>query len=86
MKKLLRLFVMATIRNPEEYYKKSLITSGVNPEELTHEQIAAWKALVKQIEADILIDTAFRKEKTDRKKIDGIHDSLLKLVNKSISE
>jgi hypothetical protein len=59
MKKLLRLLVACSIRNCDSYYQTSLASKGIDYTKLTHPQIAAWKATIKIIEADLLIDTAF---------------------------
>ena len=59
MKKLLRLLVACSIRNNDAYYQTSLASKGIDYTKLTHTQIAAWKATIKVIEADMLIDIAF---------------------------
>lgn len=64
MKKLLRLFVMTQIKHDESYYQSMLKDSDIDFKNLSHREVALWKASVKQIEADILIETAFQKGKT----------------------
>jgi len=59
MKKLLRLLVACSIRNTDDYYQTSLQSKGIDYTKLTHTQIAVWKATIKVIEADMLIDMAF---------------------------
>ena len=70
MKKILRLLVMTQIKHSEEYYQKALKSQGINYEDLTHNEIALWKAIMKQVEADLLIEAAYDKEKTSRKDFD----------------
>ena len=70
MKKILRLLVMTQIKHSEEYYQNALKSQGINYEDLTHNEIALWKAIMKQVEADLLIEAAYDKEKTSRKDFD----------------
>jgi hypothetical protein len=62
-KKILRLLVASLIKNTDAYYQALLESQGVDITKLTHTQIAAWKASLKVIEADILIDAAFTMDK-----------------------
>lgn len=70
MKKLLRLWVMTKINHTEEYVQNSLRSSETDWINLTHNQIAAYKATLKSIEADLLIDFAFNSNKTTIQEID----------------
>lgn len=54
----LRLQVMMSIRHPEEYYQQALRSRGVDHTQLTHDEIAVWKATIKAIEADCIIHAA----------------------------
>ncbi len=55
-----RLRTMLVIRqsHSEEYYKQGAASKGMNIKELTHPQIAAWKATMDSIEADLFIEIA----------------------------
>ena len=55
MKKLIRLFVMTQIRHTEEYVQAGLKSQGIDISKLTHKEIAMWKSLMKQQEADAMI-------------------------------
>ena len=71
MKKLLRLIVACTIKNPDSYYQAALESKGIDYTKLTHGQISAWKATCRLIEADLLIETAFNLQtKSEIKEVD----------------
>jgi hypothetical protein len=71
MKKLIRLIVACTIKNPDSYYQSAMASRGVDYTKLTHCQISAWKAVCRIIEADLLIESAFNlKVKTELKDVD----------------
>lgn len=70
MKKLLRLWVMTKINHTEDYVKGAIMSSDTDITKLNHKQIAAYKATLKQIEADLMIEMAFDKEKTSVKDVD----------------
>jgi hypothetical protein len=72
----LRLQVMMSISHPEEYYQQALKSKGIDWSKLSHEDIALWKATLKAIEADILIQAA---EEMPVKRTDG--ESLAVLFN-----
>ena len=59
MKRLLRLFVMMSIKTPEEVFKTAAKTGGLDIENMDAEQVAACKAFHKSIEADYMIYFAF---------------------------
>ena len=59
MKKLLRLLVACSIRHTDKYYQNGLKSKGIDYTKLDQMQIAAWKAEIKIIEADLLINAAF---------------------------
>lgn len=61
---------MTKIHHSEEYVKAAAQSSGADVKNLTHSQIAAYKATPKQIEADMLIEIAFAKSKTSVEDID----------------
>ena len=75
-KRLLRLFVACTIKHDEEYYQKSMQSKNVDLKNITHSQIAAWKATMKIIEADMLIDMAWKLDA-----ISKVDDVDLKFLN-----
>lgn len=64
MKKLLRLIVACTIKNTDEYYQGAIKSSGLDYSKLNHAQISNWKATLKIIEADFLINAAFNQKKS----------------------
>ena len=70
MKKLLRLFVMTQIKHNEDYYQNALKSQGVDYNELSHNEIALYKATMKQIEADLMIEMASQKTKTSMNDFD----------------
>lgn len=70
MKKLLRLFVMMSIRHDENYVKGSMKSAGIPVEDLTHREIALYKATLKQIEADLMIEMAYKSDKTSMEDFD----------------
>ena len=70
MKKLLRLLVACSINHDDKYYKDGLKSVGIDYWNLSHNQISAWKASVKVIEADVLIQYAFSAEKIKLDEID----------------
>jgi hypothetical protein len=70
MKRLLRLFVMSQIKHDEDYYKTALWSQGINIKDLSHTQIALYKATMKQIEADLMIEMAYAKSKTSMNDFD----------------
>ncbi len=55
---------MTKITVSEEYLIGAIRSNGVDIKELTHNQIAAYRAGLKQIEADLMIEQAFAKHKT----------------------
>ncbi|KKL59890.1 hypothetical protein LCGC14_2210850 [marine sediment metagenome] len=63
MRKLLRLLVMCSIRNPDEYYRTAAKLVFLDTKNMTAEEISAWKAAMKVIEADHMIHHAFNKPK-----------------------
>ncbi len=63
MKKLIRLWVMTKINHTEEYVQGAMKSADVDIKNLTHQQICAYKATLKQIEADLLIEMAYDKAK-----------------------
>jgi len=81
MKKLLKLFVMCMIRHDDEYYKQGIKSMGVDYTSLTHDEIAAWKACCKSIEADFLINDAFRSKPYPKEKMDIIIGTLERKLN-----
>lgn len=60
VKNAIRLHVMLDVRkhHSEEYYKQAIASKGININTLKHPEIAAFKATMDAIEADIIIDTA----------------------------
>ncbi len=62
-RKLIRLWVMTKINHTEDYIKDSMMSADMDIKNLTHFQICAYKASFKQIEADLLIESAFSKSK-----------------------
>lgn len=70
IKKILRLFVMIMLSHDESYYQTALKSKGLDYLDLTHTQIAVWKSVLKQIEADIIISTAFNNEFTNISDVD----------------
>lgn len=80
IKKLLRLYVMTHLRHDEEYYKKGLLSLGANIAELSHEQIAAYKAAYKVTEADMIIYFAFSSDvvKIEEEELVKLNDALIK--------
>lgn len=81
MRRLLRLWVMTKINHTEEYVKTAIGSSDTDLKNLTHNQIAAYKATLKQIEADLMIDMAFEKGKPTR--ISDIDISVFKPCTKT---
>lgn len=75
MKKLIRLIVACTIKHEEKYYQVGLESMDVDYRELTHSQISAYKAGVRIVEADMLIDYAFHGVKST---IDDVDCSFIK--------
>lgn len=67
----LRLQVMMNINHPEEYYQKAAKSKGIDFHNMTHDQICLWKATLKSIEADIMIESA---ENMPVTKIDKIEE------------
>ena len=82
-KKLLKLFVMCSIHHPEEYYKQGLKSKNkhLNIEDLTHEQICAWKSICKDIEAEFMIDAAFRSKSHTTEFMEKVQGELLDRIN-----
>ena len=76
MKKLIRLIVACTVRHDDKYYQIGLKSMGIDYTDLTHDEICAYKASQRVIEADMLIDVAYHQEKTI---IDDVDLSKLKL-------
>lgn len=76
MKKLLRLWVMTKINHSEEYIKGAIKSGGTDLSNLTHNQISAYKATLKQIEADLMIEIAFAKD--NKTKLSDIDISVFK--------
>jgi hypothetical protein len=70
MRKLIRLLVACSIRNSDEYYQKAIASMGIDYTKLSHGQITAWKAVSRVIEADLLIEAAFDKNKSALKDYD----------------
>lgn len=72
-----RLQVMLAVRasHNEEYYKQAALSKGVSIQELTHPEIAAFKAAMDAIEADIIIEISAEQEKTSVSNL-KLHPSL----------
>lgn len=63
-RKLIRLWVMTKINYSENYVITAMQSGNTDIKNVTHNQIAAYKAILKQIEADLMIDAANCKNKT----------------------
>ena len=61
---------MTRIHHDDEYYQAGLKSQGVDYTDLSHNEIALYKAIMKQSEADLLIEAAFEKVKTGRDDFD----------------
>ena len=72
---------MCMIRHDDEYYKHGIKSKGVNPESLTHDEIAAWKACCKSIESDFIINDAFKSKPYPEKNMDEIIGTLERKLN-----
>ncbi len=81
MKKLLRLIVMMSIRTPEESYKTAAKSVGLDITEMSSSEVSAWKATLKALEADYLIDIAFKSPHEDSEKMLDIAYELAKKIN-----
>jgi len=69
-RKFLRLWVMTKINHTEDYIKDSMMSADMDIKNLTHFQVCVYKTTFKQIEADLLIEAAFSKNKSSIKDID----------------
>lgn len=73
---------MCMIRHEDDYYKQGIKSMDVDPSNLTHDEIAAWKACVKSIEADFIIHDAFNSAPYSKSKMNEINNTLLGKINK----
>lgn len=67
-----RLNVILAVRNShdEEYYKTAARSRGMDFNKLRHTEVAAFKAAMDVIEADIIIDLAKNQEPTKVESLD----------------
>ena len=80
LRKLLRLFVMMSIRTPEEVYKTAAKSVGLDVKNMTENEVSAWKASMKCIEAEYLIHSAFEEEFFTKEAMKKICDELSKKI------
>lgn len=81
LKGLLKLFVMMSIRTPEEVYKTSAKSVGLDIANMDSGEVAAWKAVHKGIEAEYMIRNAFNTEPLTGEHIDKISTDLAKRIS-----
>ena len=55
---------MTKINYSEDYVKGAIQSNGVDIKEVTHHQLSAYRAGLRQIEADLMIEQSFAKHKT----------------------
>ncbi|OJW75681.1 hypothetical protein [Spirosoma sp. 48-14] len=61
--KQLRLQVMMSINNPDEYYRTAAKSLGLDTSLMQHDEVATFKALLNCTEADIIIATAYEQDR-----------------------
>ena len=69
---------MTQIKHNEDYYQSALKSQGIDYKDLSHNEIALYKATMKKIEADLMIEMASQKTKTSMNDFD--YSRLLKKV------
>ncbi len=69
---------MCLLNTPDEYYKKAAESVSLDIKNMTHEEICAWKAGCKVIEADHMIHHAFNKPKPAPEDMDVIAENVAK--------
>lgn len=85
-RKLLRLFVMMSIRTPEEVYRISAKSVGLDTKNMSANEVSAWKASMKSIEADYMIHAAFNDGIPLKKELQKVCDTLSKQINTKNSD
>ena len=65
---------MMSINHPEKYYQEALESQGIDWTKLTHKEVSVFKAPIKAIEADVMIEIAESLPKTtfSQKEIEAV--------------
>lgn len=67
---MIRLLVAMTIKHPLSYYDDKMKAIGIDPKELSHEQLSAYRSTMRVMEADLLIEAAYKQEQIELDDVD----------------